>query len=178
MWERRKKCTKECVDALKYNVLCDPCAFLNMNPLGAAAHSVGRQLDWCPGLESTRLKRRHAANPATSLHAKDKEKVAPESKPSKGDCEPRRATSIALEWVGRSGGQGGTIFIVDVYGEVDSFPIGNAMEKNLPVMMGNCNHRRYLPHLIERGQTGANGSRRNSDAGRAYDLCNRGVQGI
>src|SRR5438477_4487155 len=95
MWERRKKCTKESVDALKYNVLCDPCAFLNMNPLGAAAHSVGRQLDWCPGLESTRLKRRHAANPATSLHAKEKEKVAPESKPSKGNCEPRRALDRA-----------------------------------------------------------------------------------
>jgi threonine dehydrogenase-like Zn-dependent dehydrogenase len=59
------------------------------------------------------------------------------------------------EWVGRSGGQGGKIFIIGVYGEVDSFLIVNAMEKNLTVMMGNCNHRRYLPHLIQRVQTGA-----------------------
>jgi len=29
------------------------------------------------------------------------------------------------------------------------------MEKNLTLMMGNCNHRRYLPHLIELVRTGA-----------------------
>jgi threonine dehydrogenase-like Zn-dependent dehydrogenase len=35
-----------------------------------------------------------------------------------------------------------------VYGEVESYPIGKAMEKNLILRMGNCNHRRYLSHLI------------------------------
>ncbi|HEY4547505.1 MAG TPA: aldehyde dehydrogenase, partial [Pedomonas sp.] len=29
------------------------------------------------------------------------------------------------------------------------FPIGEAMNKNLAINMGNCNHRRYIPHLIE-----------------------------
>jgi threonine dehydrogenase-like Zn-dependent dehydrogenase len=37
-----------------------------------------------------------------------------------------------------------------VYSEkVKGFPIGNAMEKNLTIRMGNCDHRRYLPKLIE-----------------------------
>jgi threonine dehydrogenase-like Zn-dependent dehydrogenase len=36
-----------------------------------------------------------------------------------------------------------------VYGEIDSYPIGNAMEKNLTVTMGICNHRRYIPRLID-----------------------------
>ena len=45
--------------------------------------------------------------------------------------------------------------IIGVYGELDAFPIGAAMEKNLTLMMGNCNHRRYLPHLIELVRTGA-----------------------
>jgi threonine dehydrogenase-like Zn-dependent dehydrogenase len=30
-----------------------------------------------------------------------------------------------------------------------TFPIGQAMNKNLTIKMGNCNHRRYLPKLIE-----------------------------
>ena len=49
----------------------------------------------------------------------------------------------------------GTISIIGVYGELDSFPIGDAMEKNLTLTMGNSNHRRYLPHLIELVRTGS-----------------------
>jgi threonine dehydrogenase-like Zn-dependent dehydrogenase len=32
---------------------------------------------------------------------------------------------------------------------VQTFPIGQAMNKNLTLRMGNCNHRRYIPHLID-----------------------------
>jgi threonine dehydrogenase-like Zn-dependent dehydrogenase len=60
-----------------------------------------------------------------------------------------------LEWAVEAVAKAGTISIIGVYGELDSFPIGNAMEKNLTLMMGNCNHRRYLPHLIELVRTGA-----------------------
>jgi threonine dehydrogenase-like Zn-dependent dehydrogenase len=30
-----------------------------------------------------------------------------------------------------------------------SYPIGAAMNKNLTLKMGNCNHRRYLPQLLD-----------------------------
>jgi threonine dehydrogenase-like Zn-dependent dehydrogenase len=59
-----------------------------------------------------------------------------------------------LEWAVQAVAKAGTISIIGVYGELDSFPIGDAMEKNLTLTMGNCNHRRYLPHLIELVRTG------------------------
>lgn len=29
-----------------------------------------------------------------------------------------------------------------------NFPIGKAMNKNLTIQMGNCNHRKYIPKLV------------------------------
>jgi threonine dehydrogenase-like Zn-dependent dehydrogenase len=37
---------------------------------------------------------------------------------------------------------------------MQDFPIGEAMNKNVTLKMGNCNHRRYVPHLIELVRTG------------------------
>jgi hypothetical protein len=50
----------------------------------------------------------------------------------------------------------GTISIIGVYPEtVGQFLIGKAMGKNLTIKIGNCNHRRYIPHLLELVRTGA-----------------------
>jgi threonine dehydrogenase-like Zn-dependent dehydrogenase len=35
------------------------------------------------------------------------------------------------------------------------FPIGKAMNKNLTIKMGNCNHRRYFPTLIDLVRSGS-----------------------
>jgi threonine dehydrogenase-like Zn-dependent dehydrogenase len=44
----------------------------------------------------------------------------------------------------------GTLAIIGVYPQTaKTFPIGEAMNKNLTIKMGNCNHRRYIPRLIE-----------------------------
>ena len=44
----------------------------------------------------------------------------------------------------------GTLSIIGVYPEsATSFPIGKAMGKNLTLKMGNCNHRRFVPSLID-----------------------------
>lgn len=44
----------------------------------------------------------------------------------------------------------GTLGIIGVYPpSVQTFPIGIAMNKNLTINMGNCNHRKYLPELID-----------------------------
>jgi threonine dehydrogenase-like Zn-dependent dehydrogenase len=59
------------------------------------------------------------------------------------------APSQLFDWAIESIAKAGTLSIVGVYGEVSSFPIGNAMEKNLTVRMGNCNHRKYIPTLLE-----------------------------
>jgi threonine dehydrogenase-like Zn-dependent dehydrogenase len=43
-----------------------------------------------------------------------------------------------------------------VYPPADSFfPIGAAMNKNLTIRMGNCNHRKYVPDLIDLVRSGA-----------------------
>lgn len=44
----------------------------------------------------------------------------------------------------------GTLSIIGVYpGTMQYFPVGAAMMKNLTVNMGNCNHRKYLPKLVD-----------------------------
>lgn len=96
-----------------------------------------------------------AAKQAAKKHAKEKDKVSPNAKPKDGNWQPGDAASIVLDWAVEAVAKAGTISIIGVYGELDKFPIGNAMEKNLTLMMGNCNHRRYLPHLIELVRTGA-----------------------
>jgi threonine dehydrogenase-like Zn-dependent dehydrogenase len=37
---------------------------------------------------------------------------------------------------------------------MERYPIGAAMNKNLTLKMGNCNHRRYIPELVEMTRAG------------------------
>jgi threonine dehydrogenase-like Zn-dependent dehydrogenase len=49
----------------------------------------------------------------------------------------------------------GTVGITGVYPpQHDSFPVGAAMNRNLTIKMGNCNHRRYVPGLLSRIASG------------------------
>lgn len=66
------------------------------------------------------------------------------------------APSMALRWAVRSVAKAGTIGIIGVYPPtVQAFPIGEAMNKNLSILAGNCNHRRYIPELINLVASGA-----------------------
>ena len=114
---------------------------------------VDRVID-AVGIDANRPHRGPAAKSAARKHVWEKEKVAPEASPDNGNWEPGDAPSIVLTWGVEAVAKAGTISIIGVYGSMDSFPIGNAMEKNLTLMMGNCNHRRYIPHLIELVRTG------------------------
>ena len=109
---------------------------------------VDRVID-AVGIDANRPHSGPAAKSAAKKHVWEKEKVAPEASPDNGNWEPGDAPSIVLTWGVEAVAKAGTISIIGVYGSMDSFPIGNAMEKNLTLMMGNCNHRRYIPHLVE-----------------------------
>ena len=62
----------------------------------------------------------------------------------------------ALEWGVAAVAKAGTIGIIGVYPQsAETFPIGAAMNKNLTIKMGNCNHRRYVPHLVDLVRSGA-----------------------
>jgi threonine dehydrogenase-like Zn-dependent dehydrogenase len=89
--------------------------------------------------------------------AQEVEQTAPEHKEdgpfSVGDGA---APSMALRWAVRSVAKAGTIGIIGVYPPtVQAFPIGEAMNKNLAILAGNCNHRRYIPELIQLVAAGA-----------------------
>ncbi|HET7673882.1 MAG TPA: zinc-dependent alcohol dehydrogenase [Gammaproteobacteria bacterium] len=75
--------------------------------------------------------------------------VAPEAHPKDGNWEPGDAPSQALRWGVDAVAKAGTLAIIGVYSpQMQTFPIGQAMMKNLTLKMGNCNHRRYIPDLI------------------------------
>ncbi|MGQ9677381.1 MAG: zinc-dependent alcohol dehydrogenase [Chloroflexota bacterium] len=76
--------------------------------------------------------------------------VAPKQKPQNGNWHPGDAPSQALMWAVGALAKAGTLSIIGVYpSTVQVFPIGMAMEKNLTMNMGNCNHRHYIPELLE-----------------------------
>ena len=61
----------------------------------------------------------------------------------------------ALDWAVECVAKGGTVSIIGVYPPTDKmFPIGMAMNKNLTLRMGNCNHRRYYDVLIDHVRSG------------------------
>ncbi len=81
----------------------------------------------------------------------EKKSAVPAENPRGDNWHPGNAPSLVLQWAVESLAKAGTLSIIGVYGMANrTFPIGAAMNKNLTVKMGNCNHRRYLPKLIER----------------------------
>lgn len=76
--------------------------------------------------------------------------VAPETDPDGATWQPGDSPSMALRWAVRSLAKAGTLSIVGVYPpQAKAFPIGEAMQKNMTIKMGNCDHRRIIPRLIE-----------------------------
>ncbi|MCD0445452.1 glutathione-dependent formaldehyde dehydrogenase [Glycomyces sp. A-F 0318] len=82
--------------------------------------------------------------------AKEREQAAPDANPSGDLWVPGDAPSLAFRWAVEAVAKAGSIGIIGVYPPgFETFPIGAAMNKNLTVKMGNCNHRRYLPGLLD-----------------------------
>jgi threonine dehydrogenase-like Zn-dependent dehydrogenase len=87
---------------------------------------------------------------------KERDAVAPETNPQGDLWVPGDAPSQVLRWAVQSLAKAGTLSIIGVYPpQAESFPIGAAMNKNLTLKMGNCNHRRYVPKLVRLVRSGA-----------------------
>jgi threonine dehydrogenase-like Zn-dependent dehydrogenase len=83
------------------------------------------------------------------------EAIAPEAKPKGTHWRPGDGPSQVLDWAVDSLAKAGTFSIIGVYPETaTTFPIGKAMNRNLAINMGNCNHRKYLPELVDLVQRG------------------------
>ncbi|WP_375754546.1 zinc-dependent alcohol dehydrogenase [Corallococcus exercitus] len=83
------------------------------------------------------------------------EQVAPKQKPDGANWVPGDAPSQAAQWAVQGLAKAGTLSIIGVYPQtMNAFPIGEAMNKNLTLRMGNCNHRKYIPKLLELVRSG------------------------
>jgi threonine dehydrogenase-like Zn-dependent dehydrogenase len=84
------------------------------------------------------------------------EELAPEHVPKGSRWQPGSGPTQVLQWAVECVAKAGTISLIGVYPPtVTSFPIGQAFMKNLTITMGNCNHRKYIPHLVELTRAGA-----------------------
>ncbi|HJV83882.1 MAG TPA: zinc-dependent alcohol dehydrogenase [Noviherbaspirillum sp.] len=81
--------------------------------------------------------------------------VAPKQNRVGHNWHPGDAPTQAQQWAIEALAKAGTLAIIGVYPPSDTaFPIGMAMNKNLTIRMGNCNHRKYIPRLIDLIRTG------------------------
>lgn len=96
-----------------------------------------------------------AARQEAAEFKRELKEVAPKTNPDKGNWVPGDAPSQALMWAVQALAKAGTLSIIGVYPQTArTFPIGEAMNKNLTLKMGNCDHRRYVPKLLELVRTG------------------------
>lgn len=87
---------------------------------------------------------------AVVFHGLGNIRLAPQTAERGDNWRPGDEPSQALRWAVEAVAKAGTVSVVGVYPPaMRSFPIGEAMNKNLTVNMGNCNHRRCLPGLID-----------------------------
>jgi threonine dehydrogenase-like Zn-dependent dehydrogenase len=97
-----------------------------------------------------------AAEEQAETFEHERAQVAPEQNHDGESWVPGDAPSQALQWAVEAVAKAGTIGIIGVYPpQMSSYPIGAAMNKNLTIKAGNCNHRRYLPELVQLVRTGA-----------------------
>lgn len=81
--------------------------------------------------------------------------VAPKTHPADGNWHPGNHPSQAIRWAVASLAKAGTLGVIGVYPTTAQFfPVGEAMNKNLAINMGNCHHRRYLPKLVRMVRAG------------------------
>ena len=110
------------------------------------------------GVDANSPERGPAAAQARAMEKDFKEqvqKIAPQTNPKGDNWHPGDAPSQVAIWAVQGLAKAGTLSIIGVYPQTDQFfPIGAAMNKNLTINMGNCNHRKYLPQLVEMVRTG------------------------
>ncbi len=85
----------------------------------------------------------------------EQHRAAPDATPRGDQWVPGDAPSLVGRWAVEAVAKAGSIGIIGVYSpDLDNYPIGQAMNKNLTLRMGNCNHRRYIPRLLDLVATG------------------------
>jgi threonine dehydrogenase-like Zn-dependent dehydrogenase len=88
-------------------------------------------------------------------YAQEVQKVTRGAKSKGEQWKPGDAPSQAITWAVETLAKAGTLGVIGVYPQTDRFfPIGAAMNKNLTINLGNCNHRTHIPKLVEMVESG------------------------
>ncbi|HWG46311.1 MAG TPA: zinc-dependent alcohol dehydrogenase [Gemmataceae bacterium] len=118
---------------------------------------VDRAID-AVGVDANQPHEGPAAKKAKQLKSQFRQEVrevAPETNPDGDNWRPGDAPSQVLTWAVEALAKAGTLSIIGVYPQTARFfPIGQAMNKNLTIQMGNCPHRKYLPMLVNLVRSG------------------------
>ena len=118
---------------------------------------VDRAID-AVGIDATHAHHGPAKKQADKLDKEFKRElqhVAPKTHPDGKSWQPGDAPTQVLRWAVQCLAKAGSLGIIGVYPQsLMVFPIGEAMGKNLTIKMGNCNHRKYIPELLELVRTG------------------------
>jgi threonine dehydrogenase-like Zn-dependent dehydrogenase len=113
---------------------------------------VDRAID-AVGVDATRPHSGPAAQQAeqqAQQFQQELQQIAPETNPQGDNWHPGDAPSQALTWAVQALAKAGTLSIIGVYPPTHRFfPIGMAMNKNFTINMGNCDHRQYIPKLVD-----------------------------
>ncbi|HEX5545057.1 MAG TPA: zinc-dependent alcohol dehydrogenase [Nitrospira sp.] len=113
---------------------------------------VDRAID-AVGVDSMTAKQGPAAKEAeqmTRQFRQEVQQIASDTNPQGDNWHPGDAPSQAITWAVKALAKAGTLSVIGVYPQTDRFfPLGTAMNKNLSLHMGNCNHRKYVPLLID-----------------------------
>lgn len=95
------------------------------------------------------------SGPAAENVDRERAAAAPEQNPNGSLWGPGDAPTQVLEWAIMAMAKAGPLSVIGVYPPtLESFPIGLAMNRNVIINMGNCNHRKYVPRLVEMVRTG------------------------
>ncbi|HEX3647408.1 MAG TPA: glutathione-dependent formaldehyde dehydrogenase, partial [Pseudonocardiaceae bacterium] len=118
---------------------------------------VDRVID-AVGVDATRPSQGPAAEQADELaerFERERATVAPDAAPDEDTWVPGDAPSLALRWAVDAVAKAGTLGVIGVYPPTfEALPFGVAMNKNLTINAGNCNHRKYIPGLLDLVSTG------------------------
>jgi threonine dehydrogenase-like Zn-dependent dehydrogenase len=108
------------------------------------------------GVDAATATRGPAADKSAQKEFKQElEKITEMGTPKGEAFQPGGAPSQALKWAIEAVAKAGTVSVIGVYtAPVQGFPIEQVMNKNLTMKAGNCNHRRYMPEMIELVRSG------------------------
>ena len=117
---------------------------------------VDRAID-AVGVDAQHAHKGPAASRQSSRQGEaDREHAAPKANTEGEQWVAGDAPAQALDWAVDALCKAGQLSVIGVYPPTDRvFPIGKAMNKNLTVKMGNCNHRRYYKTFIDLVLSGA-----------------------